>query len=62
MKADASQQITRGSKVRLIAEPQVVLHVRELDVYGKTDGTAKVLCFNSYGHGKWIAINELELA
>ena len=53
--------ITRGSKVRLIAEPDVVLHVRELDFYGKTDGTAKVLCSNSHGNGKWIQINELEL-
>jgi len=54
-------EFKRGDKVRLISEPDVVLRVREIDVYGRTDGTGKVLCFNNYGHGKWIAINELEL-
>ena len=61
MKADASQPIERGTKVRLIADPSVVLHVREVDVYGRLDGTGKVLCFNSFGHGKWVTISELEI-
>lgn len=53
-------EFKRGDKVRRIDEPSVVLHVREVDVYGRLDGTGKVLCSNSYGRGKWIAISELE--
>ena len=56
------QEFKRGDKVRRIDEPQSVLWVREVDPYGKLDGTGKVLCFNSYGHGQWIFINTLELA
>lgn len=51
-----------GSKVRRIDEPWVVLHVRELDPEGRINGTAKVLCFNSYGHGKWMLLTDLEAA
>lgn len=56
------QEFARGDKVRRVDAPESVLWVREVDPYGKLDGTGKVLCFNSGGHGKWISINELELA
>lgn len=55
------QPIQRGMKVRLISDPDVLLTVREVDVYGRLDGTGKVLCFNAYGHGRWMRIDELEI-
>ena len=51
---------TIGQKVRRIDEPKVVLHVRELDLDGQIDGTAKALCTNSFGHGRWMALTDLE--
>lgn len=57
----ATKPIERGTKVRRIDEPYVLLRVLELDVEGRTDGEGKVLCFNSYGHGKWMRISELEI-
>lgn len=52
--------IVIGQKVRRIDEPHVVLRVRGLDMEGRTDSSAKVLCFNSFGHGKWMPLAELE--
>ena len=59
----ATKPIERGTKVRRIDEPSVVLRVRELDWIGSFgDKVPKALCFNSFGHGKWMRIDELEIA
>lgn len=57
-----STPIVIGAKVRRIDEPYVVLHVREVDPEGLIDGTPKALCFNSFGHGKWMLLTDLEAA
>lgn len=55
--------LVRGMKVRRIDEPHVVLHVREIDTEGTgNDKVPKALCFNSYGHGKWMPLVDLEAA
>lgn len=52
--------IVIGQKVRRMDEPHVVLTVKSLDVEGRTDSGAKVLCFNSFGHGKYMFVDDLE--
>lgn len=54
--------IAIGAKVRRIDEPYVVLRVREVDSEGTISGTPKALCFNSFGHGKWMPLVDLEAA
>lgn len=51
-----------GSKVRRIDEPSVVLRVREIDPEGLIDGTPKALCVNSFAHGKWMPLADLEVS
>lgn len=57
----SSTPIVRGAKVRRIDERYVVLHVREVDSEGTNGGVPKALCFNRFGHGKWMPLTDLEV-
>lgn len=52
--------IVIGMKVFRMDEPYILLRVRGIDLEGMIDGTPKALCFNSFGHGKWMPIADLE--